>query len=79
MRATPLIDTNEYLQREMEHQEWIIKGLRGKLDFIWETVFRNEDGDNDHDLLEKVKDILAEQASTFAAIEEMEEEERANS
>ena len=69
-----IADTNEYLWKELEHKDWVIKGLKAKLAFIQETVYQNPDGDTPEDLLDKVKDILAEEASTLAIIAEREEE-----
>jgi hypothetical protein len=69
-----MADTNAYLWKELEHKDWVIKGLKAKRAFIPETVYQNPDGDTPEDLLDKVKDILAEEASTLALIAEREEE-----
>ena len=65
-----IADTNEYLWMEVEDRDDTIKGLKAQLAFLRETVFRTPDGDHDHDLLDKVQDILAEEAWVFALEED---------
>jgi hypothetical protein len=67
-------NTNKYLQKEVEDRDWVIKGLKAKLAFLSETIYGSEDELSAPDLLEALKDILAEEASTFAIYDELEEE-----
>jgi hypothetical protein len=65
-----VMETNKYLQRELEQRERTIMGLKAKLAAIDEEVLHNPEGVSPDELLKRIEDLLELGIETYAWLEE---------